>query len=77
MPDTFSVSVRQAEMLLLNDAHISLKEIQALPFIDDHQEALAVAQELVKNVRSRYRVEITLDPRYSDDVVFTLMPEDR
>lgn len=48
MPDTFSVSVRQAEILLLNDAQISLKEIQALPFINNHQEALAVAQRLIK-----------------------------
>ncbi len=76
MPDTFSVSVRQAEMLLLNDAQISLKEIQALPFIDDHQEALAVAQKLVKNIGARYRVGITLDPRNSDDVVFTLILDD-
>ena len=72
MPDTFSVSVRQAELLLLNDAHISLKDIQALPFIDDQQEALAVAQRLVKNLAPRYSVEITSDPWDTDDVSLTL-----
>ncbi len=74
MPDTFSVSVRQAEMLLLNDAHISLKEIQALPFIDDQQEALAVAQRLIKNLAPNYNVEITSDPWDTDDVRLSLMP---
>lgn len=76
MHDTFAISVRQAEMLLLNDAQITLKEIQALPFIDDQQEALAVAQRLVKILPSKFRVEISIDPRYSDDVKYTLMPNE-
>ena len=76
MPDTFSVSVRLAEMLLLNDAHISLKEIQALPFIDGQQEALAVAQRLIKILAPKYSVEITSDPWDTDDVRLTLMPSE-
>ena len=76
MPDTFSVSVRQAEILLLNDAQISLKEIQALPFINNHQEALAVAQRLIKILAPKYSVEITSDPWHSDDVRLTLMPSE-
>lgn len=74
MPDTFSVSVRQAELLLLNDAHISLREIQALPFIESDEEALAVTQRLVEILEPRFRVEITSNPWDSEDVRLTLRP---
>lgn len=74
MPDTFSVSVKQAEMLLLNDAHISLRDIQALPYIEDHQEALAVTQRLIKVLAPKYRVEISSNPWDVDDVKLTLIP---
>ncbi len=74
MPDTFSVSVRQAELLLLNDAHISLREIQALPFIENDEEALAVTQRLVEILEPRFRVEITSNPWDSEDVRLTLRP---
>ena len=74
MPDTFSVSVRQAELLLLNDAHISLDEIQALPYIEDHQEALAVTQRLIRILAPKYKVVITSNPWDAEDVKLTLMP---
>ncbi len=74
MDDTFAVSVRQAEMLLLNDAQISINEIQALPFIKDRQEALAVIQRLIKILPPKYRVEITTDPWDSNNIKLTLAP---
>ena len=66
MVDTFAISVRLAGMLLLHNAQITLEEIEALPFVDSHEEAKAVAQRLLKAFARQYPIELTASPRQTD-----------
>lgn len=60
--DTFAISVRLAGMFLLHNAQITLEEIEALPFVNSHQEAKAVAKRLLKTFARQYPIELTADP---------------
>ena len=62
MFDTFAASVRMAGMLLLNNSQITIQEIEALPFIDDGEEAYAVAQRLVEGFAATHHVEVASGP---------------
>ena len=65
MVDTFAISVRLAGIFLLNNAQITLEEIEALPFVNSHQEAQAVAQRLLTAFR-QYSIELTARPGQTD-----------
>ena len=47
MVDTFAVSVRLAGLLLLHESQVTIRDIEALPFVSSRQEADAVAQKLI------------------------------
>ena len=66
MVDTFAISVRLAGMLLLHNAQITLEEIEALPFVDSHEEAKAVAQRLLKAFARQYPIELAASPGQTD-----------
>ena len=62
MVDTFSLSVRLAGMLLLQNGQITVGEIEALPFVSDRQEARAIAQRLARAFGRHYRIEVPTGP---------------
>lgn len=66
MVDTFAISVRLAGMLLLHNAQIALDEIEALPFVNSHQEAQAVALRLLDTFKRQYPIELTANPGQTD-----------
>ena len=57
--DTYSVAVKLAGMLLLHDGEITVGEIESLPFVNNRQEAIAIAQKLAKAFESDYQVEVS------------------
>lgn len=61
MVDTFDISVKLAGLFLLRHGHISLDDIEAMPFVESPQEARAVAKNLVKSFKSSYEVEVVED----------------
>ena len=58
MIDEFTLSVRLAGMLLLQDGQISLEEIESLPFVNSRTESRAVAQRLLRGFSSQYNIEV-------------------
>lgn len=66
MVDAFAISVRLAGMLLLRNAQIALDEIEALPFVNSHQEAQAVALRLLDTFKRQYPMELAANPGQTD-----------
>jgi hypothetical protein len=72
MEDMHTLSTRIAAALLLQKGEITLKDIEAIPFVDSHETAFAIAARLARNFDvetlqvSRGR-ENSLDPW--DDVI--------
>lgn len=59
MVNTLDVPVRLASVLLMSNAQITMAEIQSLPFVNNRQEANAVAQNLMRVFSPRYRIEVS------------------
>ncbi len=71
MVDRFAVSTKIAQALLLSNAHITLTEIEALPFVEDRKEACAVASRLLRLFAPPYHIEVD-QLAYQSDVKLRL-----
>ena len=59
MVNNLDIPVRLASVLLISNAQITMSEIQSLPFVNNREEANAVAQNLMSVFGPRYRIEVT------------------
>ena len=59
--DTYTIAVKLAGMVLMQNGQITLGEIQNLPFVQSKQEAYAIAQRLARAFGSRYHIEVAED----------------
>ena len=66
MVNTLDVPIRLASALLMSDAQITMAEIQSLPFVNNREEANAVAQNLMRIFGPRYRIEVASGVGHSD-----------
>ena len=66
MVNTLDVPIRLASALLMSNAQITMAEIQSLPFVNNREEANAVAQNLMCIFGPRYRIEVASGVGRSD-----------
>ena len=57
--DLYELNLRLAGVLLVQNGGISLSEIEALPFVKDRREALAIAKRLLNGSVGPYRVTVS------------------
>ncbi len=57
--DLYELNLRLAGALLIQNGGISLSEIEALPFVNDRKEALAIAKRLLNGSVGPYRVTVS------------------
>lgn len=58
MSEFHKISLTLAGMMLLRNGQITLDEIEALPFVENRQDALAIARRLLNTFGNAYRVEL-------------------
>ena len=58
MVNNLDVPIRLASVLLMSNAQITMAEIQSLPFVNNREEANAVAQNLMSVFGPGYRIEV-------------------
>ena len=59
MVDRFTVSVKLAGMLLLDNGQISVREIECLPLVKNRQEANAIAHNLMEAMQPKFQISVT------------------
>ena len=58
MANAEKAAVRLAGMLLLGNGRITLEDIRSLPFVDNDEQALHVANRLIETFDTEYEVEV-------------------
>ena len=66
MLDTFAIATKIAGVLLLSNTEITLKDIEAIPFVSSREEAYAIAQKLVRLFGPPFRIEVDAVVRESE-----------
>ena len=73
MNDVSTIPIRLAAVLLLNRGEISLREIQSLPFVENDDYALAVANKLAQYFQIEHFERTTDQPKYEIDDMLRLV----
>ena len=58
MTEFRNINLQLAAMLLIQDGHLSISEIKALPFVETREEALSIAQEIYDTLSERYDMKL-------------------
>ena len=58
MPSTHKLAVQLAGLLLLEHKRISLSDILSIPFVEDEDQALLIAQKLIESFGTDYEIEV-------------------
>ena len=59
MSEPQRIAMKLAGMLLLQNGRVSVSEIEALPFVRDRYEALAIAQTLLRWLGDQCPIEVS------------------
>ena len=71
--NNYSISFRQAAMLLLDRGRVSLQEIEMLPSVKNREQAIEVVRELKERFQDSDTVcpsNLCLSSEYEDDKIF-------
>ena len=66
MPNTQKIAIQLAALLLLEHGYIALSDILSLPFVEDEEQALQIAQKLVDSFGDDYELEVPPQRHPSD-----------